>query len=829
MTIAKVQEKRSKNRESLPYTPYTITYDANGANSSVPSKQNKQAGVSLILLGDTIALTKQEYVFGGWNTQKDGKGTHYDAGSEYRLDQSLTLYAEWYSTINSSADFRKMRNDLSGLFILGNDIDLNSLGGFEPIGTYKHPFTGVFDGNKHSLLGLNMNGNETVGFFAYAKTIRVFDLEFKSPHITGTGSNSNVGKYSFPAGIGVLVGYLYGSNMISNVEIANATVKANKRFAGLLIGNIESTEDAFSIIKDCTVSGSVKGEDDIGGLLGSALRVNIQHCNIRATVTGHAEVGGLAGTLSGNVIESSAAGQVGGTANSVGGLLGAHRWGEIIDSFARASVIGSANNIGGLVGKQLWGSNIKKSHAEGPVTNTGNNTNNTGGLVGLQYGDINNSHTTSNVLSTTRNNSIGGLVGTQKNGDITNSYAMGNVKATGISSNHIGGLVGRLQSGTITNSYAMGNVKATGINSNHIGGLVGRLQSGTITNSYAMGNVKATGINSNHIGGLVGHLQSGTITNSYATGEVISRGPDSESIGGLVGNQASGKIVDSYATGKVSGRSYTGGLVGRQWHGATISNSYATGMVSGIEKNIGGLIGWQNDAITNSHAAGMVSSTGNNIGGLAGFQYGGLLTNSYATGKVSSTGNNIGGLVGKQWENISNSYATGEVSGTGASSNSIGGLVGQQYGDITNSYATGKVNGYSTIGGLVGHLQNGTITNSYATGMVSGIGNVAGGLVGVQGETLHGTITRTTFSSDTIRSYFDPTSTGQRQGIGKVVAGTGTPIEYTLNDLTGSDKFPGWDFTGMNSKFVIWHWIGTGKWPILQWQYEMQQPVGTTP
>ncbi|KAK2139167.1 hypothetical protein LSH36_1983g00004 [Paralvinella palmiformis] len=756
--MAKGQEKKSKNRKTLPYAPYIIIYDANGADEPFSSKQKKQVGMDLTLLGSTISLTKQEYIFGGWNTQKDGKGTHYDAGSEYRLDQSLILYAEWYTAINNSDDFQKMRNDLSGCFKLGKNIDFDVSGRFKSIGTYKHPFTGVFDGNGHTLLGLNMNGGETVGFFAYAKNIRVFDLEFKSPHITGTGSNSNIdGVHPFPAGIGVLAGYLNGSNVISNVEIANATVKANKRFAGLLIGNLESTEGAFSIIKDCTVSGTVKGEDDIGGLLGSALYATIQNCSIQATVTGHAEVGGLAGTLSGNVIESSAAGQVGGTANSVGGLLGAHRWGEIIDSFARASVIGSANNIGGLVGKQLWGSNIKKSHAEGPVTNTGNNTDNTGGLVGLQYGDINNSHTTSNVLSTTRNNSIGGLVGTQENGDITNSYAMG-------------------------------NVKATGINSNHIGGLVGCLQSGTITNSYAMGNVKATGINSNHIGGLVGHLQSGTITNSYATGEVISRGPDSESIGGLVGNQASGKIVDSYATGKVSGRSYTGGLVGRQWHGATISNSYATGMVSGIEKNIGGLTGWQNDAITNSYAAGMVSSTGNNIGGLAGFQHGGLLTNSYATGKVSSTGNNIGGLVGKQWENISNSYATGEVSGTGASSNSIGGLVGQQYGDITNSYATGKVNGYSTIGGLVGHLQNGTITNS----------------------------------------YFEGSSTGQSRGIG-LAHGAGTPISYKSGNLTKPRKFLNWDFTGMNGKPAIWHWVRINKWPILRWQYEVQQQATTTP
>jgi len=684
------------NIKSLPYTPYTITYNANGADGATPSEQKKQVGINLTLLGDTISLTKQEYVFGGWNTQKDGKGTHYNAGSEYRLDQSLTLYAEWYSTINTSADFQKIRNDLSGLFILRNDIDLNSLGRLDPIGTYRHPFTGVFNGNGHSFSGLDMNGGETVGFFAYAKNIRVFNLEFTSPHITGIGSNSNVdGIRPSPAGIGVLVGYLNGNNVISNVKITTATVEARKRFAGLLIGNLESTEDAFSIIKYCTVSGSVKGEDDIGGLLGSALRVSIQNCNIQATVTGHAEVGGLAGTLSGNIIKSSAAGQVGGTANFVGGLLGTHRWGEIINSFAMGSVTSSADDIGGLVGIQLWESNIKKSHAESIVTNNGNNTNNTGGLVGLQYGNINNSHATGNVLSTARSGFTGGLVGTQETGAITNSYATGMVSSTGTDGNSIGGLVGWQNDGIVTNSYATGRVNGT---ENNIGGLVGQQTNSTITDSYSTGMVSGTGNISSFIGGLVGQQTNSTITNSYAIGMVNGTGSD---IGGLVGLQNGGSVTNSYATGKTSG-------------------------IGVLSLNIGGLTGVQNN--------------------------GGTIANSYATGKTSSTGNIIGGLVGLQSNNstIINSYAIGMVSGTETS---------------------------TKTGGLIGWQKNGTITNS----------------------------------------YFDSNSTKQSKGVG---SGGGTPIvNYSTSDLTGPVQFSGWDFTGMGGKPTVWSWIGTGKWPILQWQY----------
>ena len=82
-----------------------------------------------------------------------------------------------------------------------------------------------------------------------------------------------------------------------------------------------------------------------------------------------------------------------------------------------------------------------------------------------------------------------------------------------------------------------------------------------------------------------------------------------------------------------------------------------------------------------------------------GYQrYRARISNSYATGSVSGTGNNsrTGGLVGYQegGSGISNSYATGSVSGTGNNSRT-GGLVGYSDDDITNSYyaARGRIHG----------------------------------------------------------------------------------------------------------------------------------------
>ncbi len=125
------------------------------------------------------------------------------------------------------------------------------------------------------------------------------------------------------------------------------------------------------------------------------------------------------------------------------------------------------------------------------------------------------------------------------------------------------------------------------------------------------------------------------------------------------------------------------------------------------------------------------------VGGLAGFNKGSI-TNSYATGSVTGAGNYVGGLVGSNYGGgIINSYATGSVSGTENTVDTVGGLVGANYGDITNSYATGSVTGAgNTVGGLVGSNYS-DIANSYATGSVTGTGYYVGGLVG----TNYGSIT----------------------------------------------------------------------------------------
>lgn len=77
---------------------YTVTYDGNGnTGGSVPVDRNQYEENTLVsILGNTGSLTKTGFTFAGWNTQADGNGITYRAGSVYTMGAApLTLYAKW--------------------------------------------------------------------------------------------------------------------------------------------------------------------------------------------------------------------------------------------------------------------------------------------------------------------------------------------------------------------------------------------------------------------------------------------------------------------------------------------------------------------------------------------------------------------------------------------------------------------------------------------------------------------------------------------------------------------------------------------------------------
>jgi hypothetical protein len=204
----------------------------------------------------------------------------------------------------------------------------------------------------------------------------------------------------------------------------------------------------------------------------------------------------------------------------------------------------------------------------------------------------------------------------------------------------------------------------------------------------------------------------------------------------------------------IVGDQFVGGLAGRNYSSSTISNSYATGNISG-SANVGGLVGSNSSSST--------------------------ISNSYTTGSVSGS-SYIGGLAGGNSSIISNSYAAVSISG---SSMYAGGLVGSNNSSstISNCYATGNVSGHNDVGGLAGRsYSSSTISNSYATGSVSGLTYTAG-LIGY-------------CSSDTVRHcYWNMETTGWKTGFGAPSGIYTDTIGLTTAQMKNASNYTNWDFT----------------------------------
>jgi pimeloyl-ACP methyl ester carboxylesterase len=183
------------------------------------------------------------------------------------------------------------------------------------------------------------------------------------------------------------------------------------------------------------------------------------------------------------------------------------------------------------------------------------------------------------------------------------------------------------------------------------------------------------------------------------------------------------------------GFSVIGGIAGTNT--GSISNSYVTGSINGVNAAAGGLVG-VNDytgSITQSYANVLVSGTGTGggqDGGIVGDNYG-TVSQSYATGAVTGSspgiGSMVGGLVGYNAGAIRQSYSLASV--TGANFNPVGGLVGENANTISESYAAGRVQGAAgnSVGGLVGFafLPNAVVDNSYWDTQATGWATSAGG------------------------------------------------------------------------------------------------------
>jgi hypothetical protein len=356
---------------------------------------------------------------------------------------STVVKASPAAEIRDWHDLHAVRDNLSGSYVLMNDLDATTAGymelaswaanggrGWEPIGIYQEgvegalfdPFTGTFDGQGYEIRNLFINrpDEDGVGLFravvsegkgGVIKNVGVVNARvtghmnvgglagFNAGNVSSSYSTGNViGNWS----VGGLVGLNAGN--VSNSYSSASVSMIDGWFGGGLVGY-----NRGGTVNNCHASGSVTGNTLVGGLVGYNEKGIVSNSYSHASVTGEQGVGGLVGGNDGGTVRNS-------YSNSnvtgdwyVGGLVGYNwNWDAVVGSCYSSGSVSGNMFIGGLVGHNDYYTTVDISYATGSVT--GNSS--VGGLVGHNRGTVSDSYARGSVAG---NSSVGGLVGKNEN------------------------------------------------------------------------------------------------------------------------------------------------------------------------------------------------------------------------------------------------------------------------------------------------------------------------------------------------------------------------------------------------------------------------------
>ena len=281
----------------------------------------------------------------------------YGGGTGTEEDPYLIWTAEQMNEIGLDANME----DWDKYFKLMADIDLSAYTGtqFNVIGSFPTPFTGVFDGNDHTISNFSWHSTSViydVGLFAWVDGGEIKNVGLVDPNVIGENAIEATG---------ALVGYLGWTNggTIINCFVEGGRVEGVDHVGGLCGWNNEGTTT------NCYVEGGhVEGENSVGILCGWNYGGTLNNCYASGSVTGGDNSGGLGGLCGGNT--------------KLGAIIG--------NCYSKGSVTGGNDSavLGGLCGYNER--TISNCYATGLVT-AGVGSEYLGGLCGENWDTINNS------------------------------------------------------------------------------------------------------------------------------------------------------------------------------------------------------------------------------------------------------------------------------------------------------------------------------------------------------------------------------------------------------------------------------------------------------
>ncbi len=218
---------------------------------------------------------------------------------------------EGYIGIYTAEDLDNIRNDLSGKYILMNNIDLSSYENWNPIGSEDNPFTGELDGNGYVIKNFNLNDEYVDGNIRYVglfgkisnATVKAVLMEDISVNLIGDSDSKTV--YAFGAAAGSasnstingcavsgkinaeyfsrlrvcgIVGSTYFCTLSNCANYADIDIEISNSSTLLKVGGVAADLRYSPLTESCnygdiTISGTdvlKNGEFYIGGIYGDA-------------------------------------------------------------------------------------------------------------------------------------------------------------------------------------------------------------------------------------------------------------------------------------------------------------------------------------------------------------------------------------------------------------------------------------------------------------------------------------------------------------------------------------------------------------------------------
>lgn len=290
-----------------------------------------------------------------------GEAAYGEGDGSAESPYQIRIAPEWRLLMTRPKDWNKH-------FVLVDDIDLSEET-VAPVGNDTTPFTGIFDGNNHTIHNVMIDEPENthVGLFRHiGPGGQVKSLHLRNLYVRGE-------EY---------VGGICGENegMIRNCSVAGDIKGPDRHWGTVCYGGICGLNSAGGVV-NCYSEADVQGDVGVGGVVGWSYYTTIERCWAKGSVSGTSRVGGLVGSNASYLSRCYSESNVSG-ATETGGLVG---WccNEVRDCFAIGTVHAD-RNVGGLIGRNGFSTsagNIVRCYSVCQV----NGSENAGGFIGNNY------------------------------------------------------------------------------------------------------------------------------------------------------------------------------------------------------------------------------------------------------------------------------------------------------------------------------------------------------------------------------------------------------------------------------------------------------------